>query len=189
MTSRFESNWRRFALLQALIIAAGIFAFRFGNLLAATASPMKLSADDYVAIQQLYATFAHALDKGEGERFAATFIEEGEFTGGRGPGRGAEVRTPIKGTEALTRMGSRGGTRHFTANLIITPTPEGVKGTCYLLLFNARNIPATITETAIYDDTLVKTAQGWKFKSRVVWRDDDDSTPFKPKPLPVTDSK
>jgi hypothetical protein len=52
------------------------------------------------------------------------------------------------------------------------------------LLFNARSIPATILETAIYDDTLIKTPQGWRFKKRVVWRDDDDITPFKPKPLP-----
>ncbi len=87
------------------------------------------------------------------------------------------------------RMGSRGGTRHFVANLIITPTPEGAKGSCYLLLYSARTIPPSFTETAIYDDTLVKTPQGWKFKKRVVWRDDDDITPFKPKPLPEGQAK
>src|SRR5215831_6886673 len=144
----------------------------------------KLTADDYIEIQQLYAAYAHALDKGEGERFAATFVLDGEFTGGRGPGHGGEVRSPTKGKDALLKMGSRGGGRHFTANLVITPTLEGAKGSVYLLLFNARNIPATIVETAIYDDTLVKTPQGWRFKKRVVWRDDDDISPFKPRPLP-----
>jgi hypothetical protein len=149
-----------------------------------TGAALKLTADDYIEIQQLYANYAHALDRGEGERFASTFVLDGEFTGGRGPGRGNEVRNPIKGKDAFLKMGSRGGSRHFNANLVITPTPEGAKASVYLLLFNARNIPATITETAIYDDTLVKTAQGWRFKTRVVWRDDDDITPFKPKPLP-----
>jgi SnoaL-like domain len=144
----------------------------------------KLTADDYIEIQQLYARYAHALDRGEGECFASTFVLDGEFTGGRGPGRGGEVRNPIKGKDALFAMGSRGGLRHFNANLVITPTPEGANGSVYLLLFNARNIPATIVETAIYEDTLVKTPQGWRFKKRVVWRDDDDNTPFKPKPLP-----
>jgi SnoaL-like domain len=81
-------------------------------------------------------------------------------------------------------MGGRGGLRHFNANLVVTPTPEGAKGSVYLLLFNARNVPATIVETAIYEDTLVKTPEGWRFKKRVVWRDDDDITPFKPKPIP-----
>ena len=124
------------------------------------------------------------MDLGDGERFAGTFVEEGEFTGGRPGGRPDEIRIPLKGKERLTKMGSRGGTRHFTSNLVIMPTLEGAKASCYLLLFNARNIPATIIETAIYDDTLVKTPQGWKFKKRIVWRDDDDITPFKPKSLP-----
>jgi hypothetical protein len=36
--------------------------------------------------------------------------------------------------------------------------------------------------TAICDDTLVKAGDGWRFKKRVVWRDDDDISPFKPRP-------
>ena len=151
---------------------------------AETGAAQKLTADDYIEIQQLYAAYAHALDKGECERFASTFVLDGEFTGGRGPGRGSEVRNPLTGKDALLAMGSRGGLRHFNANLVITPTPKGAKGSVYLLLFNARNIPATIVETAIYEDTLVRTPHGWRFKKRVVWRDDDDITPFKPKPLP-----
>ena len=143
-----------------------------------------LDARDYIEIQQLYANYAHALDKGQGERFAATFTLDGEFTRGRAAGRANEARTPLKGSEALVKMGSTGGGRHFTANLVVTPTPEGATGSCYLLLFNARNVPATITETAIYEDTLVKTREGWRFKKRIVWRDDDDISPFRPKPQP-----
>ena len=140
-----------------------------------------LDARDYIEIQQLYADYAHALDKGHGERFAATFTPDGEFTRGRAAGRATEARTPLKGTDALIKMGSTGGGRHFTANLVVTPTPEGANGSCYLLLFNARNVPATITETAIYEDKLVKTREGWRFKTRIVWRDDDDISPFRPK--------
>jgi 3-phenylpropionate/cinnamic acid dioxygenase small subunit len=171
-----RSNWLIGILMCAWIQQAGA-----GNVPA----PHRLTADDYIEIQQLYANYAQALDKGEGERFAATFVEDGEFTGGRGPGKANDDRTPRKGSAALTKMGNVSGTRHFTANLVITPTAEGAKGSCYLLLFNVRNTPGTIVETAIYDDTLIKTAHGWKFKKRVVWRDDDDITPFKPKPLPT----
>jgi hypothetical protein len=28
--------------------------------------------------------------------------------------------------------------------------------------------------------TLVKTSQGWRFKKRISWRDDDDISPFRP---------
>jgi hypothetical protein len=170
----------RRSFLRAGVLLTAVAALRP----AAAAEAVKLTADDYIEIQQLYANYAQALDRGEGERFASTFVLDGEFTGGRGPGRASEARSPIKGKDAFLQMGSIGGLRHFNANLVITPTPEGAKGSVYLLLFNARNIPATIVETAIYDDTLVKTPQGWRFKKRVVWRDDDDITPFKPKPLP-----
>src|SRR5262245_66254206 len=76
-----------------------------------------LTPQDYLEIQQLYATYSHALDKAEGDRFAATFTADGEFTRGRPAGRGSEVRTPLTGVEAWTRMGSVGGGRHVTANL------------------------------------------------------------------------
>lgn len=144
-----------------------------------------VSTDDYVQIQQLYHRYCHALDMGTGDAFAACFTPDGEFTGGRGPGKATDDRTPRKGTAALTLMGSTSGTRHFTANLVVTRTPEGAKGSCYLLLYSARSTPDAWVEIAIYNDWLVKTAEGWKFKKRVVWRDDDDITPFKPKPMPT----
>jgi 3-phenylpropionate/cinnamic acid dioxygenase small subunit len=144
----------------------------------------KVSTDDYVEILQLYNRYCHALDMGTGEAFAACFTPDGEFTGGRGPGKAADDRAPRKGAAALTQMGNTSGTRHFTSNLVITKTPEGAKGSCYLLLYSARTTPDSWVEVAIYNDWLVKTAQGWKFKKRVVWRDDDDITPFKPKPAP-----
>ncbi len=140
---------------------------------------------DYVELQQLYATYCHALDKGDGELFASVWTDDGEFVGGRGPGRGAEARPPLKGRDGLRNMGSTSGTRHFNTNLVLTPTPGGARGSVYLMLYSARTNPPSFVETAIYDDTLVKTAAGWKFKRRVVWRDDDDVTPFKPRPMPA----
>jgi hypothetical protein len=59
---------------------------------------------DYIEIQQLSADYSHALDKGLGERFAATFTPDGEFTSGRPAGRASETRTPLKGTERLIRI-------------------------------------------------------------------------------------
>lgn len=148
-------------------------------------APRTLTAEDRLEIQELYAKYCHGLDKADADLFASCWTDDGEFTGGRGPGRGSEDRTPRKGRDALYQLGSNGGTRHFNSNLVLTPTAEGAKGSTYLLLYTARTVPPTFVETAIYDDTLVKTPAGWKFKKRVVWRDDDDITPFKPKPLPA----
>jgi hypothetical protein len=142
----------------------------------------KFTLEDYYEIQKLYYIYAYSIDAGQGDVFASTFVPDGEFTHGFGPGQANVDRSPAKGFEALKRTGSISGTRHFVANLVITPTREGAKGSCYLLMYTARTTPPSFVETAIYEDTLVKTSQGWKFKKRVVWRDDDDITPFKPKP-------
>jgi actinorhodin biosynthesis protein ActVIA len=171
------------------IVLALAFGILFGRGYAQQRNSKKFTADDYVQIEQLYTTYALAMDMSEGERLAGLFTKDGEFTNGRAAGRANETRKPFKGTEELARVGqvaARSGLyfRHFTTNIVITPTAEGAKGSCYLLLFNAKTAPATLTETAIYDDTLVKTPEGWRFKKRVVWRDDDDITPFKAKPLP-----
>jgi hypothetical protein len=145
-----------------------------------------VSAADYIEIQQLYHRYCHALDLGPAGGLADLYTEDGEFTSGRGPGKAAEVRTPMKGREAFSKIGGMGGSRHFTSNLVVNKTPTGASASCYLLLYDVRVTPPTppqLVEIAIYDDTLVKTAKGWRFKKRVVWRDDDDITPFKAKPL------
>lgn len=172
-------------LARSLIAAAALTLSLAGPTRASAATPsaVKLTADDYIEIQQLYAAYAHALDTGDGARFAQTFTEDGEFTGGRPAGHAQDVRKSTRGRAALQAMGSRGGSRHFTANLTITPTANGAHGSCYLLLFDVHSTPARMLETAIYDDTLVKTPQGWKFAKRTVWRDDDDISPYRPNPV------
>lgn len=143
----------------------------------------KISVEDYVAIQQLYAEFNTALDTGQADRYAATWTEDGEFTGGRPAGHGNEPvpRTPnVRGKEQIWQMGQQGGagSRHFVTNLVVTPTTDGATATAFLILMNAHD--TTITATAIYNDTLVKTKDGWKFKKRINWRDVDDLSPYKP---------
>lgn len=146
---------------------------------------LRIADADYIEIQQLYARYCFALDKGNGEDFAALFTADGEFVGGRGPGNAKADRPARKGTADLVKFASVSGTRHFNTNLILTPTADAniVHGAVYLLLYSARTVPPSLVETAICDDVIVKTPQGWKFQKRVVWRDDDDITPFKPKPL------
>ena len=99
----------RRTLFPAGVLLAAVTALSPAAAAEAGAAP-KLTADDYIEIQQLYANYAQALDRGEGERFASTFVLDGEFTGGRGPGRGGEARNPIKGKDALLQMGRMAGT-------------------------------------------------------------------------------
>ena len=174
---------RRGLLMVSALAAAGARSVAQAAEMIPTPSGRRLPLADYIEIQQLYATYCHSLDKGDADLFMSVWTPDGEFVGGQGPGRATADRTPRTGA-ALRQVGTTSGTRHFNSNLVLTPAPGGAKGSVYLMLYTARTNPPSFIETAIYDDTLVKTAAGWKFKRRVVWRDDDDITPFKPKPQP-----
>jgi hypothetical protein len=152
---------------------------------AAQPASSQISMADYIAILQLYAEHNTALDLGQGDRFAATFTEDGEFQGGRRPNRAEplNVRKPdVVGRDQLRQMGDNAGrgSRHIVTNVVVTRTPDGAIGTSYLLLMNAND--ESVTETSIYNDIFVKTKDGWKFKKQINWSDLDPYTLYKPKP-------
>jgi hypothetical protein len=126
----------------------------------------RLATADYVEIQQLYARYNTAIDTGDGQAWAATFVPDGVFN------------TNTVGHDALVQFvrdwrEKRNGAnlRHSNTNLVITPTPEGAKGTIYLALLNISVRPAIIQSTGMYEDYLVKTPAGWRFKTRTVRTD------------------
>ena len=57
--------------------------------------------------------------------------------------------------------------RHIYTNLRITPAPDGARGLVYFNALNVSTKPPTNTNSGIYEDTLVKTPDGWRFKKRV----------------------
>ena len=58
-------------------------------------------------------------------------------------------------------------TRHIYTNLRITPHTEGAHGFVYFNQLDVSTKPPTNTGSGIYEDTLVKTVDGWRFKKRV----------------------
>lgn len=120
-----------------------------------------LTAQDYAEIQQLYARYNHIIDSGDIEGYVGLYTPDGSFNN-------------FSGQEALrTFMKNRnGGTRrHWNTNLVITPTPEGAKGAVYLMFVDVGMKPPAITSAGRYEDSLVKTAQGWRFKKRQTFPD------------------
>ena len=126
----------------------------------------KLATQDYIDIQQLYARYNIAIDTGDGDGWAATFTPDGVFN------------NTNKGHDALVQFikdwrEKRDGAnrRHLNSNMALTPTADGANGAIYLLLLNVGVRPATIATTGVYEDVLVRTPQGWRFKSRIVHAD------------------
>ena len=132
-----------------------------------------LTTQDYIDIEQLYAQYNHAIDAGDGEGWAATFTPDGSFNNFTG-------REALVGFIKNWREKRSGATRrHWNSNLRITPSADGASAVVLLMIVDVGAQPPAIVMTGQYTDALVKTANGWRFKSRQV---KGDAPPAAPKP-------
>lgn len=149
-------------MVKQTMIAVTLCALITGLAAFSSASQHKknFSADDYIEIQQLYTRYNMAIDSGDAEGWASTFVTDGVFN------------TTV-GHDALVQFvrdwhnGRGANLRHWNTNLSITPTADGADGAVYLLLLNVGQRPPMIASAAKYEDQLVKTPDGWRFKKRV----------------------
>ena len=146
-----------------MLIAAMTAVGSYAAISAQKAEPT-LTAEDYVAIQQLVARYSHALDTGadNGYMYADLYTPDGNF--GKTQGRDELAK--------LARGGRRGpmNVRNMGTFEVIKPSPEGARGHVYMQAINfGERDKKTPTETdhfGRYEDVFVKTPDGWRFKSR-----------------------
>ena len=153
-------NWKVVAALAVCVAAsAAVYAQQKG--------PKTLSAQDYAEIEQLYIRYNWAFDSGaeNGMAWAKTFTPDGEFVMGPNKTAGREqlAQFNAKASSAAPRA-----PHHFVTNIRIEPSAEGARGGAYFFHVPTPepNKPAGITSTGAYEDTIVKTAEGWRFKQR-----------------------
>jgi hypothetical protein len=76
------------------------------------------------------------------------------------------------GTQKLAALAKTFKTRqerHVHTNFLVTPTADGgATAMVYLNQLNVLNKPPTWSASGIYNDTLVRTANGWRFKKRII---------------------
>jgi hypothetical protein len=142
----------RGCVIAIIVVAVGLTC----PALAQTGVPA-LTGDDYAEILQLYFRYPVALDSGDAEGYANLFTEDGSF-GGR-VGRQALLDF-VRGRSSST-------VRHAPLTPLVTPTAEGAAGSVLNLFVDVAQSPAVITRVSQYTDTLVKTSEGWRFKTRV----------------------
>jgi uncharacterized protein (TIGR02246 family) len=124
-----------------------------------------LKGDDYLAIQQLYARYNTAIDHGDGEAWARTFTPDGVFAGNF---KGHDALVGFVNTWRTNPAMNGALRRHFSADLVITATAEGATASVSTLLVDLSTKPVSIANFVTYADVLVKTSEGWRFKSRAV---------------------
>jgi SnoaL-like domain len=126
----------------------------------------RLSPQDVADIQQLYARYNFAIDTGDAAGWADTFTADGVFN------KVFTGREALMGFIKLWREKLNGANRrHWNSNLNLSATPSGAHGGVYLMLLDVGVKPAAIASTGTYSDELVKTKDGWRFKTRAVISD------------------
>jgi len=160
-------------MLQVAVVALGLLSGGAGVLAQQAGAVTSLTEKDRAEIRDLVARYARALGSCQDQEYASLFTPDGTFSsddfrgqkhrelyGQKGTLKGrtqiAElVRTEEFCAEGKPRAGAA-GTNRPTPSVEITPTAEGAKGW------------APIGQGGRYDDVYVKTAEGWRFKSRTV---------------------
>lgn len=150
-------------VIRAAFVAAFMVAVPGLLLAQSRGSAAALTTGDYLEIQQLYARYAHLIDTGDAEGWANTFTQDGVFN------------NSSRGHDALAQFvhdwrDKRGGInmRHWYTNLVITPSAAGATGSIYMMLLDVSKAPPAPSASYVYDDALVKTPAGWRFKTRVL---------------------
>jgi hypothetical protein len=171
---------KRTFLLIAFALSAGVLALNVAgaqeNTKTAPGKVMTLAPLDYIEIRQLAARYGHAVDQGadNGYAYADLFAPEAAF----GQARGRDQLA------ALAKRTARGPQTawHYIVNHVIEPTEDGAKGKEYLLhlRYGEPGQPNIVWGGGHYEDTYVKTPNGWRFKTRQFIRSEGTPESLKP---------
>ncbi len=125
-----------------------------------------LSYEDRVGIEHLYARYNETIDNGDVDGWVATWTTDGDFNG-------------FIGREGLRRFGvdyikngDGARRRHWLNNLAFKATPAGAEVKNYFMILDVSVTPPKVFSTGRNVDTFVKTADGWRFKSRTTFGSD-----------------
>lgn len=167
-------QFTRYYLLFTVALVAGQFT------LPVSAQEMTLTAEDKFDILQLINRYAYGIDTcgNNGYDYANVFTQDGVFIDNNSDaGFAAGGRVLAQGRDALAELvggGSRGcetalpwtDWSHLMLNPVITPSAEGATGRIYLVQLGMRG-PGSVDRHGGYEDSYVKTAEGWRIKQRM----------------------
>ena len=152
------------AVVVTVIVGATMGAGLFFANRSEGAAP-KLTGADLAEIQNLYAQYNQGWDFRDVELYLSAYTDDGVFTTGAGE--------PYAGKKALREYlttafakSVNGNATHNNTSIHITATPEGAKGRGYWYVINVLAQPPVFMGTGHYNDTFVKTSDGWKIKTR-----------------------
>jgi ketosteroid isomerase-like protein len=118
---------------------------------------------DKIAIRELTARYNYAIDDGRVDEWVATFTEDGTFE--------SSLLGKHTGKEALRAFGEGYSAaftgRHCTTDHVVDLDGDRARQRCYLVLVN-NDGGSRVSTTAVYEDELRRTPNGWRFTNRRV---------------------
>jgi 3-phenylpropionate/cinnamic acid dioxygenase small subunit len=121
--------------------------------------------EDKDAIRELLARYCFLLDGYRLNEFAALFTADGEWISRNGTAKGpADIEQLLRGLVPEPTPGRR--RKHFTANIVVDLAGDSAVVTSNFLVVRDSETGPAIAVAGTYDDTVVRTSDGWKFKSR-----------------------
>jgi hypothetical protein len=122
---------------------------------------------DGLEIRELVARYNYAIDEGRPEEWVATFVPDGTFEStalGKHTGPDGLMAFAVGYIAAFTG-------RHCTSDFTVDIDGDDARARCYLIAVNNAASPPIISTTAVYEDVLRRTPDGWRFVHRRVTPD------------------
>ena len=161
---------RRATIIGAIVVVVSIFAAGWFGAESARGATVDLTGRDYAEIERLFGLYNQGSDFRDAEMFVSAFSEDGVIIRGNGRVQG---QAALRAERAERYQGQTGDNkrRHLNSSFVITATSEGAKGRAYWILNDVSGSEIKTVASGYYDDIYVKTANGWKIKSRTLTAD------------------
>lgn len=117
------------------------------------------------AIRELLARYCFLLDGYHLREFAALFTADGEWISRNGTAKGPEAIERLL-RDLVPEPAPGRGRKHLTTNIIIDLSGDGATVVSNFLVVRDSEAGPVISVAGTYDDVVVRTLEGWKFKSR-----------------------
>ena len=130
---------------------------------------------------ELCARYDRAAQAWDADAFVACFSTDGVFVR-------AHLGTRVEGSEALRAMIETGAASgvpasyHLTTDFVVELDGDRATQTCQILLYGydpgkGSDGPNVIRGVGHFEDTLVRTGDGWRFRERIGWITAPDQRP------------
>jgi SnoaL-like domain len=125
-----------------------------------------------MAILALYAEYNRSIDAADIAGWLATFVEDGVFHHPlRSYGGQAELHTFITNRSAQLSTNPVAELMHWNDPIVLSANADSVTGSCRLMVCGIARESGKpeVVARGRYQDSLVRTKDGWRFKDRRLW--------------------